>query len=220
MASLLDTYEQQYAILTADITAKIGKISLLIGGERKNVISDVERQVEEAQELLEQMELEVREADASARPKLRTRLESYRAELKRLSQEFSKARTPSYQDSFGEDGSIFGESTGGLQEEQHQRLLDNSERIERTGRQLSAGYRIALETEEIGTEVLRDLHTQRETIQRTRSRLRETDAELGRSSRILNTMIARSIQHRVVLFVVAVALCGTAIFGIYLATSR
>jgi hypothetical protein len=27
MASLVETYEQQYAILTADITAKIGKIS-------------------------------------------------------------------------------------------------------------------------------------------------------------------------------------------------
>jgi hypothetical protein len=44
------------------------------------------------------MELEVIDADVSARPKLRTRLESYRAELKRLGQDFSKARAPSYRD--------------------------------------------------------------------------------------------------------------------------
>ena len=73
---------------------------------------------------------------------------------------------------FADDGIMYGEEgTGGLQEEQRQRLLDNSERVERTGRQLSAGYRIALETEEIGTEVLRDLHSQRETIHRARSRV-------------------------------------------------
>jgi hypothetical protein len=65
---------------------------------------------------------------------------------------------------------MYGEAGGG-HDEQKQRLLDNTERVERTGRQLSAGYRIALETEEIGTEVLRDLHSQRETIQRTRSRV-------------------------------------------------
>jgi hypothetical protein len=29
MASLMDDYEQQYAILTADITAKIGKLAPL-----------------------------------------------------------------------------------------------------------------------------------------------------------------------------------------------
>jgi hypothetical protein len=32
MASLMDNYEQQYAVLTADITAKIGKLAPLHGG--------------------------------------------------------------------------------------------------------------------------------------------------------------------------------------------
>jgi hypothetical protein len=32
MASLVDSYEQQYAVLTADITAKIGKLDSLHGG--------------------------------------------------------------------------------------------------------------------------------------------------------------------------------------------
>jgi len=47
---------------------------------------------------LEQMELEVREVEASARPRLRTRVDSYRAELGRLSQEFMKVRSPPFQD--------------------------------------------------------------------------------------------------------------------------
>jgi hypothetical protein len=32
MASLMDTYEQQYAVLTADMTAKIAKLAPLHGG--------------------------------------------------------------------------------------------------------------------------------------------------------------------------------------------
>nr|CAD7573104.1 unnamed protein product [Timema californicum] len=47
---------------------------------------------------LEQMELEVREVDAAARPRLRTHVDSYRAELGRLSQEFLKVRSPPFQD--------------------------------------------------------------------------------------------------------------------------
>lgn len=34
MATLIDNYEQQYAVLTADITAKIGRIVSLSGGKR------------------------------------------------------------------------------------------------------------------------------------------------------------------------------------------
>jgi vesicle transport through interaction with t-SNAREs protein 1 len=59
-----------------------------------------------------------------------------------------------------------------MNEEQKLRLLDNSERLERTGHHLTTGYRIILETEEIGSQVLQDLHAQRETIQKSRSRVR------------------------------------------------
>lgn len=65
---------------------------------------------------------------------------------------------------------MYGESIS-LNEEQKQRLLDNTERLERTGRQLDTGYQILLETEEIGSQVLRDLASQRETIQKSRSRV-------------------------------------------------
>jgi vesicle transport through interaction with t-SNAREs protein 1 len=83
-------------------------------------------------------------------------------------------------------------------------LLDNSERLERTGNQLQEGYRIAIETEQIGTQVLSNLSSQREQIQRSRNRLRETQADLGRSSRVMNTMIMRSIRDKFVLYIIGV----------------
>nr|CAD7602432.1 unnamed protein product [Timema genevievae] len=187
--------------------------------DKKTLVFDVERQMEEAQELLEQMELEVREVDAASRPRLRTHVDSYRAELGRLSQEFLKVRSPPFQDGFFGQDDLYGAGVS-MKEEQKLRLLDNSERIERTGHHLNAGYRIILETEEIGSQVLQDLHSQRETIQKSRSRLRETDAELGRSSRLLSGMIMRSIQHRFVLFGVAVVFIIVIVLGIYFTVTK
>ncbi|KAF7995717.1 hypothetical protein HCN44_006824 [Aphidius gifuensis] len=203
MATLIDNYEQQYAVLTADITAKICRISVTSGGEKKQFIQDVDRQLEEAQELLEQMELEVRGIAGNQRDRLRGRVESHRAELKRLANEFKLAKKPR-EDIIDIDNDDNWDN--GVTEDQKKRLLDTSEKIDRTGRTLQNGYRMVLETEEIGSQVLKDLSDQRETIQRSRARLRETDAELGRGSRILSTMIFRAIQQRLILAGVTIVL--------------
>lgn len=212
MASLIDNYEQQYAVLTADITAKIGRIRTQTGNEKRAFVQDVDRQIEEAQELLEQMELEVRGVNTGIRDRLRGRVESHRAELKRLTQEFQLAKKPK-EDSIDINREDSWDNS--ITEDQRKRLLDTSERIDRSGRTLQNGYRMVLETEEIGSQVLKDLHDQRETIQRGRGRLRETDAELGRGSRLLSGMIIRSLQQRIILAVVALALIIVACFVVY-----
>jgi len=50
--------------------------------------------------------------------------------------------------------------------------------------------------------------------------LRETDAELGRSSRIISGMIMRSMQHRLILFGVAVVFVIVIVLGIYFTYSK
>lgn len=115
------------------------------------------------------MELEVRGINGTARDRLRGRVESHRAELKRLTQEFQTAKKPK-EDAI--DITVDESWDNNVTEDQRKRLLDASERIERTGRTLQNGYRMALETEEIGSQVLKELHEQRETIQRSRGRVR------------------------------------------------
>lgn len=110
----------------------------------------------------------MRGVSGSARDRLRVRVESHRAELKRLTQEFDLSKN-SKNDVI--DLGIEESWDNGISEDQRKRLLDASERIDRTGRTLQNGYRMVLETEEIGTQVLKDLHDQRETIQRSRGRV-------------------------------------------------
>ncbi|KAI9513832.1 Vesicle transport through interaction with t-SNAREs 1A [Dissostichus eleginoides] len=50
-------------------------------------------------------------------------------------------------------------------------------------------------TKQVGQEILSNLHSDREKIQKARERLRETDANLGKSSRILTGMLRRA-AHR------------------------
>ncbi|KAL1139908.1 hypothetical protein AAG570_006885 [Ranatra chinensis] len=220
MSSLLDNYEQQYAVLTADFTSKIAKLASLDRAEKRSLSQDLEKHLDELQELLEQMDLEVREIDPSQRPKLRTRVESYRTELNRLEKEFKLRNSINnyFYKGFVDQNDLYGEVN--LREEQKQRLLDSSERLERTGNQLNTGYSILLETEDIGSQVLRDLHSQRETIQKSRSRLRETDAELNRGSRLLNSMIAKSFQHRIVLLIVIAFFLTVVGLSLYYAVTR
>ena len=160
------------------------------------------------------MELEVRGTTGTQRRRLGGRVESHRAELKRLAREFQIAKKPKDEMIDISGGEDTWES-GAITEDQKKQLLDSSERLERTGRTLQNGYRMVLETEEIGSQVLKDLHDQRETIQRGRGRLRETDADLGRGSRLLSGMIFRALQQRLILALVALVLIIVGTFVLY-----
>ncbi|XP_055006535.1 vesicle transport through interaction with t-SNAREs homolog 1A [Boleophthalmus pectinirostris] len=109
---------------------------------------------------------------------------------------------------------LLGEDAGSS-ENQRAHLLDNTERLERSSRRLEAGYQIAVETEQVGQEILSNLHSDREKIQRARERLRETDANLGKSSRILTGMLRRIIQNRVLVFILGAIILLVIILAIY-----
>lgn len=115
---------------------------------------------------LEQFGLEIRDAPAGQIPSLRNRHNCYLAELKRLQSDFDRQRLTEFQETNHDD---FDEI--GFQDQSKQRLLDNSERLERTGKQLNEGYKIIIETEQVANQTLRDLSEQRETIQRARGRV-------------------------------------------------
>ncbi|XP_028651663.1 vesicle transport through interaction with t-SNAREs homolog 1A isoform X6 [Erpetoichthys calabaricus] len=187
MSSDFETYEQDFGTLTAEVTSRIGKIPKLAGDEKKQMVVGVEKQLEESRELLEQMDLEVREIPVQSRGMYNNRLKSYKQELEKLEKDFKRSRI-AYSDEVRNE--LLGDD-GNSSESQRAHLLDNTERLERSSRRLEAGYQIAVETEQVGQEILENLHHDREKIQRSRDRLRETDANLGKSSRILTGMMRR-----------------------------
>ncbi|XP_026968389.1 vesicle transport through interaction with t-SNAREs homolog 1A isoform X2 [Orcinus orca] len=185
MSSDFEGYEQDFAVLTAEITNKIARVPRLPPDEKKQVVANVEKQLEEAKELLEQMDLEVREIPPQSRGMYSNRMRSYKQEMGKLETDFKRSRI-AYSDEVRNE--LLGDD-GNSSENQRAHLLDNTERLERSSRRLEAGYQIAVETEQIGQEMLENLSHDREKIQRARERLRETDANLGKSSRVLTGML-------------------------------
>ncbi|XP_015670085.1 vesicle transport through interaction with t-SNAREs homolog 1A [Protobothrops mucrosquamatus] len=174
MSSDFEGYEQDFSVLTAEITNRIGKVPKLIGDEKRQLVSNVEKQLEEARELLEQMELEVREIPPQSRAMYSSRMKSYKQEMEKLDTDFKRSRI-AYSDEvrnelLGDDGNSSEIQLIKLREERAH-LLDNTERLERSSRRLEAGYQIAVETEQIGQDILENLSQDREKIQRSRDRV-------------------------------------------------
>ncbi|XP_041363564.1 vesicle transport through interaction with t-SNAREs homolog 1A-like [Gigantopelta aegis] len=215
MASLLDSYEQQYSSVTADITFHIGQISTNHGAEKQTNIRQADKLFDEASELLEQMDLEVQELEARDRQKYTTRVKSYKAELLKLQADMKKAK-------LGIDANrdeLFGDDTHDS-EDMRTRLLDNSELLERSSRNLEHGYRAAVETEQMGAQIMDDLHKQRQTIGRSRNRLEEMNTNLGKSSRVLSGMMKRIIQNRVLMLGIVLILLIVISLAIYFTVKK
>ncbi|XP_068439955.1 vesicle transport through interaction with t-SNAREs homolog 1A isoform X1 [Clinocottus analis] len=218
MSSDFEAYEQDFGTLTAEVTNKIGRIPKLSGEEKTQLVLNVDKQLEEVRELLEQMDLEVREIPIQSRAMFNGRLKSYKQEIEKLEKDFKRSRI-AYSDEvrnelLGDEASSSENQLIKLREERAH-LLDNTEKLERSSRRLEAGYQIAVETEQVGQEILSNLNSDREKIQRARERLRETDANLGKSSRILTGMLRRIIQNRALVFILGAIILLTIILAIY-----
>jgi len=215
MTDLFNHYEQQFGNISAEITARICKIPNLHGSAKQSAVSDVERCFDEARELIEQMELEVREVSGEEKSKLGHRLKAYNNEMQRFEQDLKKARV-AFSDQEGRNELLGGEDSHSS-EDQRARLLDNTERVERSGRQLEEGYKMCVETEQIGVDIMNNLHRDREVIERARERTRGTDKNLSKSSRILTGMMRRIIQNRIIMAVICLAILGVIGLIIYYA---
>ncbi|XP_063818645.1 vesicle transport through interaction with t-SNAREs homolog 1A isoform X4 [Pseudophryne corroboree] len=211
MSAEFQGYEQDYGVLSAEITGRIAKIPKLSADEKKQMVTAVDKQLEEAKELLEQMDLEVREIPAQSRAIYSNRMRSYKQEMSKMEADFKRSRI-AYSDEVRNE--LLGDD-GNSSECQRAHLLDNTERLERSSRRLESGYQIAVETEQIGHGILENLSQDREKIQRARERLRETDTNLGKSSRILTGMLRRIIQNRVLVVVLGIIIVFTIVLAIY-----
>jgi vesicle transport through interaction with t-SNAREs protein 1 len=68
---------------------------------------------------------------------------------------------------------------------------------------------------EFGVNILRDLSSQRETINRTKGHLEETDDNVGRARKVLTSMSRRMWANKVILFGIIAFLIFAIILVIY-----
>ena len=187
-SELLSNYEAELKLLQAELSQKLDQIPELSGEPRKAAISQAERALEEANEMLDSMRLEKQNIPQSAKQKVNQRFRNYESDvdsakrkLKGMQDDRSALFGKRYTDSPGQDEQL----------EQRQQLLSGTERLERSSNRLRDTQRVAYDTEEIGRNTLADLSRQRETIEHTRGTLLESEGYTDRSNKTLRGMARR-----------------------------
>lgn len=93
-----------------------------------------------------------------------------------------------------------------------QTVLEGRQILERTSASLARSNQIAIETENIGTEVMSELSEQRESLLRSQRRLENANEGLRKSNAILRAMQRNVIYNRITLLLIIVLevfiLCG------------
>ena len=187
-SELFSNYEAELKLVQADLNQKLDQISEQAGEQRKALIRQAERALDEAKELLDQMALEKSNIPRQNQSKINTRFRNYQSDvdgLKRKLKTLSDDRKALFGDRYTDD------DPNDAQLEQRQQLLSGTERLDRSSARLQESQRLALETEGIGASTLADLHQQRETITHTRGTLLESEGYVDRSVKTLRGMARR-----------------------------
>lgn len=181
---------------TIDRALKI-KLPRLSGEQRKAELRNAGKEMDEALFLLNQMTEEAQAAPGSFRSQMMSKVRGYRNQLDKLKKDMSKIAAPvgaSKEDLLGEppDPMIA----------QRNRMLEGLESLDRSSASVERSRRIAAETDEYGVQIISDLEGQRESLLRSRDKVKQTHEDLGRSRRILNSMGIRLATNKVIMIMI------------------
>ncbi|KAF2277676.1 vesicle transport v-snare protein [Westerdykella ornata] len=208
MADLIDSeagterfisYEAELKLVLADLTQQLDSLPDLTAEPRKAGISRAERALEEASELLGQMQLEKANVPAPQKSKVNARFRNLQSDVdaaKRKLASLSSDRRALFGSRYTDDPEAGGGADAQLA--QRQQLLSGTERLGRSSQRLRESQRIALETEEIGAGTLGDLQRQREQIVHSRAVLLESEGYADRSIKTLRGMARRMATNRII----------------------
>lgn len=94
---------------------------------------------------------------------------------------------------------LFGSKIYG-KDEQRSQLLQSNAALERTSERLRDSSRIANETEQIGSNIMLDLRSQREQLNNSRNTLFEADGYVDKSIQTLKSMTRRMATNKIITY--------------------
>lgn len=185
------------------------------GEERKKLVRVFDERQGEAEEVLQGMEDELRMAPTTYRNAMSTKLRLHRRDLGKLQREMKNNSSQLTTD--GRPQGIYSSENQQSTHAQSQRalLLQGTESLNNATQSIERSQRIAIETEQIGTDIIEELGEQREQLDRTRDRLENTGQNLSRSRKILRTMARRLVTNKLLLGVIIMmelAILGAAVY--------
>ncbi|GFY39969.1 vesicle transport through interaction with t-SNAREs homolog 1B [Trichonephila inaurata madagascariensis] len=211
-----ENLDEDFITLKERITSKIeDQLPKSSGQARKNLTRDIQRDLDDAQRLLQELEIEARAAPYSFRLIMNTRLKTYRQDINTLKKKvvqnennFAASSRNQLLGTTSQSSSMPSSSVAS----NRGRLLQINDTIDRTTQSVNRTQQIAAETDQVGIAVVDELGTQREALIRTKERLVDTDSNLTKSRKILRSMYRRVMTNKLILIVIIILeiaiLCG------------
>jgi len=200
--ALFDNYDEDFKQLVAGLKAKLeGEVRQLTGEQRKSSLKRGESELDEAEEIISQMEIELPSMPVSIRNNYSTRLATSKQDLQKVKRTLKDTQRETQRSELlgggrrGDPG-LRDEPYSDSDYDQRARLLQGTEILDDGSRRLENAHKIALETEDVGADILRNLRGQREQIEHTRDTLGQADSSIDRASGTLKKMIWRMHQQR------------------------
>jgi len=201
--ALFDSYEQDFIQFIETIRERLETTNSedVKNEQKRSTLSRVERELDEADEMVSQMEIEIQSIPSSIRSQYHTRLRSAKADLQKYKKLLADSRTQlaradlltskaNPNGGFSSSDDPYAASTD------RTRLLAGATILEQGTKRLQQSQQLALETESQGAEILVNLRSQREQIENSRDTLQRADLAIDRASSTLKQMVRRMYQQR------------------------
>jgi vesicle transport through interaction with t-SNAREs 1 len=200
--ALFDSYEADFKGLMESVKERLEGAGT--GEQRKAAMRRVEKDLDDADEMITQMELEIQGMPQSIRPQYAGRVKASKTELGRW-----KATAKDVHQAAARDALLTRGGPGAATSTQYPsddpygtsdrtRLLAGTQSLEDSTHRLQNSQRVALETEDIGTDILRSLRVQREQIEHSREMLGNAEGNVDRSSKTLKGMVRTMYKQRII----------------------
>ncbi|RWS31844.1 vesicle transport through interaction with t-SNAREs 1A-like protein [Leptotrombidium deliense] len=162
-------------------------VAAYVTGENSSLIAGVQVSFEEAKQCLAQMEIEIRKLSIDERRIRQKHYEGFVEEMRRLETEFRKAKRGALGDDEVNIDLFEAESEDG---DSNTKLLPDS----------NSSRKLCLESEELGSKIMNSLSEKRDTIGKSRERLRKSNYDLGNSSKIANMILRKAMHNKLMIY--------------------
>ncbi|KAG2443669.1 hypothetical protein HXX76_002018 [Chlamydomonas incerta] len=164
------------------------------------------------------MDNEARSVAPDRQKQLQNKVKEYRADLASLKEQLQKARSSTSDFESGRAELGLGMDYASSSSAQRDRMLSATAKLEQSDERLKQGKQLLAETEDLGAGILQNLHSQRETIVRSRDTLHGADDNITKARKILSSMSKRMLQNKLIMFGIIGTLLAAIILIIYFKT--
>jgi len=215
---LFSTYETDFVDTLGTLQNLLQSLPSLSADQRLNEIKKADKDIREAEETLQSMNLNARNVPGPQGAKLQLKIKEYEGEVTKIKKEVRRSEQQANEQAARE--SLMGGSAVindlSISIDQRERLLNNQERMTRSSGHLKGALRQAEETIEVGGTIMNDLQNQRETMTRGLGRLQGINDKLNRSSVIISGMARRVATNKLIMAVIVLVLLGAIALIIWL----